>query len=226
MSDNPIHAGPPVRSLVAQIVSEYVKKNQVSPADMPTLISTVHQSLMSLGKAPEPPPKDPAVPIRQSVRPTYVVCLECGLRGNMLRRHLQAHDGLTAEQYRAKWKLSPDHALTAPAYSQRRSALAKRLGWGEDPNNGRGGGERPEPRLDPGSIKTCIPPITATYFFGGLGGFGPISITMITINAITITVGISHKRLRRYIAHTDAVPIQTASATGYLNRPSNSGGGR
>ena len=130
MSDNPTPAGPPVRSLVAQIVSEYVKKNQVSPADMPALIATVHQSLMSLGKAPEPPPKDPAVPIRQSVRPNYVVCLECGLRGNMLKRHLQAQHDLSPEQYRAKWKLSPDHPLTAPAYSQKRSALAKQLGLG------------------------------------------------------------------------------------------------
>jgi len=64
MSDSPISAGPPVRSLVAQIVSEYLKKNQILPADMPALISTVHQSLLSLGKEPEPPPKDPAVPIR------------------------------------------------------------------------------------------------------------------------------------------------------------------
>ena len=133
MSDSPINGGLPVQSLVAQIVSGYVKRNQVAPADMPAVIAIVHQSLMALGKAPEPPPQDPAIPIRQSVRPTYVVCLECGRRGNMLRRHIRSQHGLSAEQYRAKWRLSPDHALTAPAYSERRSALAKQLGLGRGP---------------------------------------------------------------------------------------------
>ena len=129
MSDNPVNAN--TQSFVAQIVSSFVKKNHVPPADMPALIAAVYQSLMGLGKAPEPPAKDPAVPIRQSVRPNYVVCLECGAQGHMLRRHIQAQHALTPEQYRAKWRLSPDHALTAPAYSQRRSALAKQLGLGK-----------------------------------------------------------------------------------------------
>lgn len=129
MSDNPTSALQ-TQFLVAEIVSSYVKRNQVPPADMPALIRTVYQSLTALEKAPEPPRQDPAVPIRQSVRPTYVVCLECGRRGNMLRRHIQALHGLSAEQYRAKWKLSPDHPLTAPAYSERRSTLAKKLGLG------------------------------------------------------------------------------------------------
>jgi len=129
MSDNPPRAA--TQPLVARIVSSYVKKNQVATADMPGLINTVYQSLIGVGKAPEPAPRDPAVPIRQSVRPDYVVCLECGLRAKMLRRHIQTHHGLSAEQYRAKWKLSPDHPITAPAYSEQRSAMAKQLGLGK-----------------------------------------------------------------------------------------------
>ena len=129
MSDNPVIAN--TQFFVAQIVSGYVKKNHVPPADMPALIATVYQSLIALDQSPEPPPKDPAIPIRQSVRPNYVVCLDCGWRGHMLRRHLQSQHDLTREQYRAKWRLSPDHPLTAPAYSQRRSALAKQLGLGK-----------------------------------------------------------------------------------------------
>ena len=136
MSNNPAIAGLP--QLVTQIVSGYLKKNYVPPADLPGVISTVYQSLIALDKPPEPPPKDPAVPIRQSVRPNYVVCLECGWRGNMLRRHLQARHDLTREQYRARWRLPSDHALTAPAYAQRRSDLAKQLGLGK--------GTRPRPR--------------------------------------------------------------------------------
>src|SRR5262249_9504048 len=100
MSDN--LATQATQALVAQIVSEYVKKNQAPLADISTVINTVYQSLMSLGKAPEPPIKDPAVPIRQSVRPAYVVCLECGARGKMLRRHLRQAHGLEANEYRAK----------------------------------------------------------------------------------------------------------------------------
>ena len=133
---------PLTQSLVAEIVSSYVKKNQIAPADIPVLIQTVYQSLSAAGKAAEPePPKNPAVPIRQSVRPNYVVCLECGLRGKMLRRHVKGAHGLTPEQYRARWKLSPDHPLTAPAYAEQRSTLAKKLGLGRGPK-----GRRPRGR--------------------------------------------------------------------------------
>ena len=72
----------------------------------------------------------PAVPIRRSVQPEYVVCLECGFRGITLRRHLQAAHGLEPAAYRARWKLATNHALTAPAYSERRSTMAKQLGFG------------------------------------------------------------------------------------------------
>jgi predicted transcriptional regulator len=129
MSDNP--TAPRTQSLVAEIVSGYVKKNQIAPADIPALINTVYQSLLTVGKAAEPePPRTPAVSIRQSVRPQYVICLDCGWRGQMLRRHVKGAHGLTPEQYRARWGLKPDHALTAPDYSEKRSALAKQVGLG------------------------------------------------------------------------------------------------
>jgi predicted transcriptional regulator len=129
MSDKP--AAPATQSLVTEIVSSYVKKNQIAPADIPTLISTVYQSLLAAGKTAEPEPvRTPAVPVRQSVRPKYVVCLDCGWRGQVLRRHVKSGHGLTPEQYRTRWDLKPDHPLTAPAYSETRSAMAKQFGLG------------------------------------------------------------------------------------------------
>ena len=77
------------------------------PADIPTLINTIHKSLLRARKAPEQN-RTPAVPIRQSVPPNYIVCLECGRRAKMLRKHLRDAHGLSADEYRAKWKLSPE----------------------------------------------------------------------------------------------------------------------
>jgi predicted transcriptional regulator len=141
MSDTPGAA--PARSLVTKIVSGYVSKNQIVPADMPTLIATVHQSLLSLGKSTEPEPS-PAIPIRRSVTPNYVVCLECGWRAKTLRRHLQVRHGLSPNQYRVQWKLSPDHPITAPAYSERRSAFARQIGLGQKPIGRRGRRQAPQ----------------------------------------------------------------------------------
>ena len=141
MSDTPGAA--PARSLVTKIVSGYVSKNQIVPADMPTLIATVHQSLLSLGKSTEPEPS-PAIPIRRSVTPNYVVCLECGWRAKTLRRHLQVRHGLSPNQYRVQWKLSPDHPITAPAYSERRSAFARQTGLGQKPIGRRGRRQAPQ----------------------------------------------------------------------------------
>jgi predicted transcriptional regulator len=118
--------------LTTNIVSAYVRRNQIGPDQLATLISNVHQALIGVGKpATEANQKrTPAVPIRRSVHRDYVVCLECGWRGQMLRRHLNTGHGLTVEQYRARWNLSPDHPITAPSYSKRRSGLAKELGFG------------------------------------------------------------------------------------------------
>jgi predicted transcriptional regulator len=123
------------QSLVARVVSSYIRKNPVPPAEMPTLISTVYQSLLALGQPPEPEPPTPAVPIRRSVTRNHVVCLECGWRGNMLRRHIQVQHGLNTQEYRTRWELPDHHALVAPAYSERRAGIAKELGLGQ---HGRG----------------------------------------------------------------------------------------
>ena len=104
MSETP--TVPLTRSLAAEIVSAYVRSNQIAPAEIPVLINTVYKSLLTVSKAPEPErSRTPAVPIRQSIRPKYVVCLDCGWRGQMLRRHVRAEHDLTPEQYKARWSL-------------------------------------------------------------------------------------------------------------------------
>ena len=121
-----------LEKLVTRIVISYVKRNQLAPADLGGLITIVYESLKSLGKAPQSEAVlTPAVPIRQSVKPDHVVCLECGRRGQTLRGHIAAMHALSPEQYRSRWKLSPQHPLTAPAYSNRRSELAKQIGLGQ-----------------------------------------------------------------------------------------------
>ena len=119
------------RELTATIVAAYVRQNQIASDQLATLISTVHRALAGLGKpaAEVDGERTPAVPIRRSVHRDYVVCLECGWRGQMLRRHIAGH-GLSVEQYRARWSLRPDHPITAPDYSERRSTMAKQLGLG------------------------------------------------------------------------------------------------
>ena len=130
--------------LTTNIVAAYVRRNQIGADQLPILISTVHHALASLGKpvAQFARERTPAVPIRRSIHRDYVVCLECGWRGKMLKRHLATGHGLTVEQYRARWNLRREHPMTAPAYSERRSGLAKQIGLGR----GRGvSREEPEP---------------------------------------------------------------------------------
>ncbi len=120
-------------SLVAEIVSNYVAKNSIGINQIGDLISTVHRTLNGLGESGSAlvsGPLVPTVPIRRSVQPDYVVCLDCGFRGLTLRRHLRTAHGLEPVAYRARWKLSPDHALVAPVYSERRSTMAKAIGLG------------------------------------------------------------------------------------------------
>ena len=124
-------------SLVAEIVRSYVAKNHIAVDQIGGVIATVHQTLSGLGTntpAPEPAAEQltPAVPIRRSVQPEYVVCLECGFRAQTLRRHLRTMHGFEPAAYRARWKLPSDHPLTAPAYSARRSAMAKQVGLGRN----------------------------------------------------------------------------------------------
>src|SRR5712671_2554715 len=120
------------RELTSRIVAAYVRRSQIASDQLATLISTVHEAITSLGKPARESEveRTPAVPIRQSVHRDYVVCLECGWRGQMLRRHLATGHGLSVEQYRARWSLRPDHPITAPGYSERRSTMVKQLGLG------------------------------------------------------------------------------------------------
>ncbi len=120
--------------LVAEIVRSYVAHNRVGVDQLSGLISEVHRSLGGLGReAPLQGALVPAVSIKRSVQRDHVVCLECRFRSQMLRRHLRLRHGLEAAAYRARWKLSADHPLTAPSYSAPRSALAKQLGLGRPP---------------------------------------------------------------------------------------------
>jgi predicted transcriptional regulator len=115
----------------AQIVAAYLRHNQVPADQVGSLISTVHGALRNIGSPPEAGiERTPAVPIRGSVQRDYVVCLECGKKGPTMRRHLMSRHSLSPAEYRARWNLRPEHPLTAPAYSERRSAMAKELGLG------------------------------------------------------------------------------------------------
>ena len=120
------------RGLAVKVISAYLRRNQVAADQLGTLISTVHQTLVGLGEpaAEAIVERTPAVPIRRSVTPNFVVCLDCGWTGSMLRRHVSAAHGLSVEEYRARWNLPTDHAMTAPAYSERRSTMARQLGLG------------------------------------------------------------------------------------------------
>ena len=120
------------RELTANIVAAYVRRNQVGSDQLGELISAVHHALSGLGKPATEAEgeRTPAVPIRRSVHRDYVVCLECGWRGLMLRRHLATGHELTVEQYRARWNLPREHPMVAPGYSERRSSLAKEIGLG------------------------------------------------------------------------------------------------
>ena len=120
------------RHRVTEIVAAYVGRNRIAPEQLASLISTVHQALGDLGNPAIDAlgERTPAVPIRRSVHRDHVVCLECGWKGQVLRRHLSAAHGLSVDEYRARWNLRADHAVTAPAYSERRSMMAKEFGLG------------------------------------------------------------------------------------------------
>ena len=117
--------------LTAQIVSAHVEHNSVQADALPGLIERVYQTLRGVGQAPVEVEKPaPAVPIKQSVRPDFIVCLEDGKKLKMLKRHLMTSYKLTPEQYRTRWGLSSDYPMVAPNYAKVRSSLAKKIGLG------------------------------------------------------------------------------------------------
>ncbi len=123
--------------LVTKIIASYVAHHSVSPEQIPDLISSVHRTFDQLGKPLEPQAAlTPAVPLRRSVQRDAVICLDCGWKGKMLRRHLSTRHGLSGEEYLRRWGLASDHPLTAPMYSEQRSVLAKELGLGRGSRSG------------------------------------------------------------------------------------------
>ncbi len=119
--------------LTADIVSAYVSNNKIGSTDLGKLIEEVHTALQrapGAQTAPEPEPREPAVSIRRSINPDYIVCLEDGKKFKSLKRHLQGEHGLSPEEYRTKWGLPRDYPMVAPNYAQARSDLAKSMGLG------------------------------------------------------------------------------------------------
>ena len=120
-------------TLTADIVAAHVINNSVAVSDLPLLIANVHGALANLGGSkPEPEAKkqEPAVSIRASIKPDYIVCLEDGKKLKMLKRHLMTHYQMTPDDYRAKWNLPADYPMVAPNYAEQRRSLAKKIGLG------------------------------------------------------------------------------------------------
>ena len=127
--------------LTADIVAAHVGANSVALGDIPTLIKNVHAALAGFGTPAAEPEvvQEPAVSIRTSIKPDYIVCLEDGKKLKMLKRHLMTRYGMTPDDYRVKWGLPADYPMVAPNYAEKRRALAKEIGLG---TKGRGGGRK------------------------------------------------------------------------------------
>src|SRR5437016_2903361 len=129
--------------MTAEVVSAYVSNNSLPTGQLADVIQSVYNSLRGLeGQVAEPPaePAKPAVPIRKSITPEYLICLEDGKKLKMLKRHLRSTYGMTPDDYRAKWALPADYPMVAPNYAAQRSAFAKKIGLG------RGTGRQPGKR--------------------------------------------------------------------------------
>jgi predicted transcriptional regulator len=122
-------------TLTADIVAAHVSNNSVAVSDIPALIHNVHGALTSLEGGPvvTPTKQEPAVSIRASIKPDYIVCLDDGKKLKMLKRHIMTHYGLTPDQYRTKWGLPNDYPMVAPNYAETRRTLAKAIGLGRKP---------------------------------------------------------------------------------------------
>jgi predicted transcriptional regulator len=120
--------------LAADIVSAYVSNNSVPSSDLPSLINDIHSALVRVAgggiEMPAEVPK-PVIPVKKSVTPDYIICLEDGKKFKSLKRHLRTQYNMTPEQYREKWGLSPDYPMVAPNYAKARSDLAKEMGLGQ-----------------------------------------------------------------------------------------------
>jgi predicted transcriptional regulator len=139
--------------LTAEIVSKYVSHHKVPVDQLPELIEIVYQAISRLEKPHESEgARTPVVSVRKSIRHDYVVCLDCGHRGLVLRGHIRVRHGLNPDEYRKRWGLKRDHALTAPAYSEQRSSMSKALGLGRRPAN---------PAIEVGKSEAAPAPVDA-----------------------------------------------------------------
>ena len=123
-----------VIEMTADIVAAYVGANSVAAGDLPSLIQSVHRALSGVASGSdiaEAAPKEPAVPIKKSITPDYLVCLEDGRKFKSLKRHLRTKYNMSPEDYRAKWGLAKDYPMVAPNYAKARSELAKQMGLGQ-----------------------------------------------------------------------------------------------
>ena len=121
-------------ALTADIVSAYVSNNTVSASDIPNLINQVHLALLRVSggqNETQPEPLKPAISVKKSITPEYIVCLEDGKKFKSLKRHLRTQYNMTPEQYREKWQLPTDYPMVAPNYAAARSQLAKQMGLGQ-----------------------------------------------------------------------------------------------
>lgn len=129
MSDQPSQTD--LLELTAEIVSAHASNNKVASEDLPNVIKQVFGTLTELGETGVPAEApDPAVPVKKSITPDYIVCLEDGKKLKMLKRHLNTSYNMTPEQYRERWGLPADYPMVAPNYAKRRSSLAKKIGLG------------------------------------------------------------------------------------------------
>ena len=137
MSDN--NNSDELLALTAEIVSSHVANNTVSLADLPQLIQQVYATLANIGGFSDAPGQrpQPAVPVKRSITPDYIICLEDGRKLKMLKRHLKTAYNLTPEEYRERWALPPDYPMVAPNYAKQRSSLAKKIGLGTKPRGRR-----------------------------------------------------------------------------------------
>ncbi len=132
MAENSAHAT--ILGLTAQIVSAHISNNAVATDSLPGLIQEIYRTLANVGgEAPPAERPAPAVPVKKSVFPDYLVCLEDGKKLKMLKRHLKTAYNMTPEQYRERWDLDANYPMVAPNYAKHRSSLAKKIGLGTTP---------------------------------------------------------------------------------------------
>lgn len=119
--------------MATTIVAAHISKSSVSAAEIPRLLSDIYQALSGIAGgrlSTSPGRSEPAIPVKKSVTPDHIICLECGKKQKMLKRHIRTAYGLTPEQYREKWDLPPEYPMVSVNYAKKRSALARQIGLG------------------------------------------------------------------------------------------------